>query len=139
MTPDIEALNRLATAWMGLAWAVVGNRHCWSGSSYCRSGTRRSSPSLRYWFWQIAAIKLMVMPSRSRLDPPARDSTPRDRVMGLVAGCAIRRWDRLEAGGSAALRAEDAAADGLPDEGQAADRGESNGKPGCSWLGGSRS
>ena len=93
MTPGIEALNRLARAWMGLAWAVVWQSTLLVGVfALVALGMRRSSPSLRYWLWQIAAIKLLVMPlwSVSILLPatPPRETAAR---IGRVAGCAIRR------------------------------------------------
>jgi hypothetical protein len=63
MTPDIEALDRLATAWMGLDWTVVWQSTLLVGVfALVGLGMRRSSPSLRYWFWQIAVIQLQVMP-----------------------------------------------------------------------------
>jgi bla regulator protein blaR1 len=63
MTPFIESLNHLAEAWARLIWAVT-----WQSTllvvvfAMATLAMRRSSPSLRYWAWQIAAIKLLVMP-----------------------------------------------------------------------------
>jgi beta-lactamase regulating signal transducer with metallopeptidase domain len=121
MTPDIEALNRLARAWMGLAWAVAWQSTLLVGVfALVALGMRRSSPSLRYWFWQIAAIKLLVMPlwSVSILLPatPPRGTSAR-----------MDSWPAARSGGEIGLRPEDrrlardqdAAPDGLPHEGQA--------------------
>ncbi len=63
MTPSFEALNGLARAWAGLAWAVAWQSTLLVGVfALVALGMRRSPPSLRYWIWQIAAIKLLVMP-----------------------------------------------------------------------------
>ena len=63
MTLVIGTLNRLAGAWAGLAWAVAWQSTLLVGVfALAALGLRRSSPSLRYWLWQIAAIKLLVMP-----------------------------------------------------------------------------
>jgi hypothetical protein len=63
VTPIIETLNGLAGAWAGLAWAVVWQSTLLVGVfALVALGLRRSSPSLRYWLWQIAAIKILVMP-----------------------------------------------------------------------------
>ena len=63
MTPDIAVLNRIAVAWAGLAWALA-----WQSTLVVAAfalvalGLRRSAPGLRYWLWQMAAIKLLLMP-----------------------------------------------------------------------------
>ncbi len=63
MNPSIETLNALARAWTGLVWAVAWQSTLLVGVfALVALGMRRSSPSLRYWVWQIAAIKLLVMP-----------------------------------------------------------------------------
>jgi hypothetical protein len=121
MTPDIEALNGLARAWMGLVWAVMWQSTLLVGVfALVALGMRRSSPSLRYWFWQIAAIKLLLMPlwSVSILLP----ATP-----PLWTGARMDSWPAARPGSEIGLtpedrrlaRDQDAAADGLPHEGQA--------------------
>ncbi len=121
MTLDVEALNRLAIAWVGVAWAVVWQSTLLVGVfALVALGMRRSSPSLRYWFWQIAAIKLLVMPlwSVSILLP----ATPPRRTSASVDS-----WPVARSGGQIGLRSEDrrlardqdVAADGLPHERQA--------------------
>lgn len=63
MNPAIETLNRLAGTWVGLAWAVAWQSTLLVGlCAIIEKGLRRSSPALRYWLWQIAAIKLLAMP-----------------------------------------------------------------------------
>jgi beta-lactamase regulating signal transducer with metallopeptidase domain len=63
MLPMIESLNSwskaatdlvLAILWQSLLLAGVVAGVCWL--------LRRSSPGVRYWLWQIVAIKLLVMP-----------------------------------------------------------------------------
>jgi beta-lactamase regulating signal transducer with metallopeptidase domain len=63
MTSLIKTLNGLAGAWAGMAWAVTWQSTLLVGVfALVAWGMRRSSPSVRYWIWQIAAIKLLVMP-----------------------------------------------------------------------------
>lgn len=63
MTPLVESLNRWAGAWAGLAWAVTWQSTLLVGAfSLLALGMKRASPGLRYWLWQIAAIKLLIMP-----------------------------------------------------------------------------
>ena len=63
MTAFLETFNRLAGAWAKVIWAVT-----WQSTllvavfAIVALAMRRSSPGLRYWVWQIAAIKLLVMP-----------------------------------------------------------------------------
>ncbi len=63
MTHVIDNLNGMARAWTALVWAVTWQSTLLVGiCSLIARGLQRSSPSLRYWLWQIAAIKLLVMP-----------------------------------------------------------------------------
>ena len=63
MSPLIELLNGWSAAWLGLVWAVA-----WQSTAVAAvAGSiafllRRSVPALRYWVWQIVAIKLLLMP-----------------------------------------------------------------------------
>jgi len=63
MNSLIEQSNQLAESWAGLMWAVV-----WQSTLLvCAVAAiaillRRSSPVVRYWLWQIVAIKLLLMP-----------------------------------------------------------------------------
>lgn len=63
MIPSVEALDRLATAWASSIWAVT-----WQAAlvviafALIARGMKRSPPALRYWLWQVAAIKLLLMP-----------------------------------------------------------------------------
>jgi hypothetical protein len=105
MSVDIATVSRLAGAWAELAWAVT-----WQGAllvgafALVALGMRRSSPGLRYGLWQVAAIKLLLMPlwgvaialpahprrepgERPRVPPAARSAGtigagPEDRVGG---------------------------------------------------------
>jgi BlaR1 peptidase M56 len=63
MIPRIESLNSwsatatdlvLAVLWQSVLLAGVVAGVCWL--------LRQSSPSIRYWLWQIVAIKLLLMP-----------------------------------------------------------------------------
>jgi beta-lactamase regulating signal transducer with metallopeptidase domain len=82
MIPVIETLNRLASAWSGPACVMVlQSTLLVAAFAVVALGMRRSSPGLRYWLWQIAAIKLLVIPlwSVSIAIPalPGRDSRTR--------------------------------------------------------------
>jgi hypothetical protein len=63
MIPLIKTLDGLAGAWTRIAWAVTWQMTLLVAVfALVAWGMRRSSPGLRYWLWQIAAIKLLVMP-----------------------------------------------------------------------------
>ena len=63
MSPFAEFLNRLSVAWASLAWSVVWQSTLVAGVIAAISfALRRSSPTVRYWLWQIVAIKLLIMP-----------------------------------------------------------------------------
>ncbi len=59
----VEVLNRMSESWAGLAWAVV-----WQATllaifvAILARRLARSSPTLRYWIWQVVALKMLVMP-----------------------------------------------------------------------------
>jgi beta-lactamase regulating signal transducer with metallopeptidase domain len=59
----IDDLNALSAAVTGLAWAIVWQSTLLAAiiAVVCRL-LRHSSPSVRYWLWQIVAIKLLLMP-----------------------------------------------------------------------------
>ncbi|HUG89864.1 MAG TPA: M56 family metallopeptidase [Planctomycetaceae bacterium] len=63
MNSAIEQLNAAGDAWTGLMLAVL-----WQSTvlavviALAALAARRSSPAVRYWLWQILAIKLLVMP-----------------------------------------------------------------------------
>lgn len=63
MTPAVAALNSWSDSWatlvVALVWqstllALVVAGICWT--------LRRASPAIRYWLWQIVAIKLLLIP-----------------------------------------------------------------------------
>jgi beta-lactamase regulating signal transducer with metallopeptidase domain len=59
----IESVNRWSAAWAGLAWAVTWQSAVLVGlAAVVAVLLRRSSPGLRYWLWQIVAIKVLLMP-----------------------------------------------------------------------------
>ena len=63
MSGVIAAVDRLADAWVRLAWAVAWQSTLVvSAFAIAAMLMRRSSPGLRYGLWQVAAIKLLVMP-----------------------------------------------------------------------------
>jgi len=63
MTALIDAFNLVAEAWAGLAWAVAWQSTVMVGAfALVALGLRRSPPGARYWLWQLAAIKLLIMP-----------------------------------------------------------------------------
>jgi beta-lactamase regulating signal transducer with metallopeptidase domain len=59
----IDNLNQIATAWIGVMAAVL-----WQSTVVILVVTviamilRRASPGVRYWLWQIVAIKMLLMP-----------------------------------------------------------------------------
>ncbi|MBL9121988.1 MAG: M48 family metalloprotease, partial [Planctomycetaceae bacterium] len=63
MTPAVAALNSWSDSWatlvVALVWqstllALVVAGVCWT--------LRRASPAIRYWLWQIVALKLLLIP-----------------------------------------------------------------------------
>ncbi len=63
MTDTILHLNQWAAIWAELMWAVL-----WQSTllivvvALIARLLRRASPVVRYWLWQIVAIKLLLMP-----------------------------------------------------------------------------
>jgi beta-lactamase regulating signal transducer with metallopeptidase domain len=61
--PIVETLNTTSQVWAGLMWAVV-----WQSTLLALAVAlialllRQSSPGVRYWLWQIVAVKLLLMP-----------------------------------------------------------------------------
>src|SRR5262245_24135528 len=64
MSQLIETLNGWSEPWLGLAWAILWQSTLVVALAALIAGTllRRSAPALRYWLWQIVAIKLLLMP-----------------------------------------------------------------------------
>lgn len=63
MAAMIETINRWSADWTELAWAVTWQSAALVGlAAVVAVFLRRSSPGLRYWIWQIVAIKLLLMP-----------------------------------------------------------------------------
>jgi beta-lactamase regulating signal transducer with metallopeptidase domain len=64
MIPLIETIDGWSEAWLGLAWAILWQSVLVVAVAALIAGTllRRSPPALRYWLWQIVALKLLVMP-----------------------------------------------------------------------------
>ena len=63
MNHAISTLNTLSTAWLGVAWAVTWQA-CVVVAVFGLVAwlVRRASPALRCWVWQVAALKLLIMP-----------------------------------------------------------------------------
>lgn len=63
MSKTLEQLNAWAEAWADLMWAIL-----WQSTlliaviAAIALLLRRSSPNVRYWLWQIVAVKLLLMP-----------------------------------------------------------------------------
>ena len=63
MTSLIPTVNQWSQAWTGLMWAVLWQSTLLIGLvALIAMLLRRSSPGVRYWLWQIVAIKLLLMP-----------------------------------------------------------------------------
>ncbi len=113
MIPAIETINRVASEWAGLAWAVTWQSALLVGIfALVALAMRRSSPGLRYGLWQIAAIKLLVMPlwgvaialpALSRRDSGARpESWPTARSAGQIGARPADRARSLDGGATPA-------------------------------------
>ncbi len=63
MIPHVEQFNLWSESWAALVWSIT-----WQSTvlAVLAAGIawllRRSSPAVRYWLWQIVAIKLLLMP-----------------------------------------------------------------------------
>ena len=63
MSQMIQAVNNWSGAWAGLMWAILWQSALVVGViALVTVLLRRSSPAVRYWLWQIVAIKLLLMP-----------------------------------------------------------------------------
>ena len=63
MTSLVQTVNQWSQAWVGLMWAVLWQSTLLIGVvALIAILLRRSSPGVRYWLWQIVAIKLLLMP-----------------------------------------------------------------------------
>jgi hypothetical protein len=63
MLAIVETLNELSPGWLALAVAIL-----WQSSLLIVAVAavawimRRASPAVRYWLWQLVAVKLLLMP-----------------------------------------------------------------------------
>ncbi len=63
MNDSIQTLNAWSEGWSGLMWAIL-----WQSTllvavvALVAVLVRRAAPAMRYWLWQIVAIKLLLMP-----------------------------------------------------------------------------
>lgn len=94
----VERFCALASAWASLAGTLIWQSALVVGIfALAALGVKRASPGLRYWFWQVAAVKLLIMPlwgiSIAVTALPRHDAGPdRDpRPVALAAG--NRRWE----------------------------------------------
>jgi beta-lactamase regulating signal transducer with metallopeptidase domain len=63
MAQLIENLNAWSGPWLSLTWAIVWQSTLLAGvAAGIAVLLRRAAPGLRYWLWQIVAIKLLLMP-----------------------------------------------------------------------------
>lgn len=63
MSALIDRLNAIAALWIDLVWAIVWQSSLLAvGIAAICFVWKRSSPGVRYWLWQIVAIKLLLMP-----------------------------------------------------------------------------
>src|SRR5262249_45250895 len=64
MAALIVELNAAAETWVSVVWAVVWQSTLLIGAIalVAALALRRSSPALRFWVWQILALKLLLMP-----------------------------------------------------------------------------
>jgi beta-lactamase regulating signal transducer with metallopeptidase domain len=93
MAAIIESINRWSGAWAGLAWAVTWQSAVLVGlAAVVALLLRRSSPGLRFWLWQIVAIKVLLMPFWTMavpmpflsLDGGSQQSAARDKAEPAV-------------------------------------------------------
>ena len=102
MNPAISQLNTAGEAWTGLMLAVL-----WQSTllavviAMAALAARRSSPAVRYWLFQILAIKLLVMMDGRTLYSPlfsgvfwdAQEFVPADiERIEVVSGPAGPTW-----------------------------------------------
>ena len=64
MAALIVELNAAAETWVSVVWGVVWQSTLLIGiiALVAALALRRSSPALRFWVWQILALKLLLMP-----------------------------------------------------------------------------
>ena len=63
MPSVVESLNQISENWAELMWAVLWQSTLLVGVvAVIAILLGRSSPVVRYWLWQIVAIKLLLMP-----------------------------------------------------------------------------
>lgn len=81
MVPVVEQFNTVAEGWLAIVVAVLWQSTLLAGLvAVVALLLRRASPTVRYWLWQILAIKLLLMPFWSVAVPfpwiPDNDSAP---------------------------------------------------------------
>ena len=63
MTSLVATYNGLGASWFPVALAIAWQAFVIAGVfALAAAALRRSPPGLRYWLWQLAAIKLLLMP-----------------------------------------------------------------------------
>ena len=68
--PAAATLNSLATDWSALMVAVLWQSTILAGIVAVLAWLlRRSSPAVRYWLWQIVAIKILLAPLWTQVVP----------------------------------------------------------------------
>ena len=96
MQTTILNINNWTQGWLGIMGAVLWQSALLVGlAAFIAWCLRRSSPTIRYWLWQIVAIKLLLMPfwtfaipvlswpQSKPLDQSAEYKAPLDRSEGI--------------------------------------------------------
>jgi hypothetical protein len=70
MNQIIQGLNDSSEAWTRVMWAILWQSTLLAAViALVALLLRRTSPAVRYWLWQIVAIKLLLMPFWTRAIP----------------------------------------------------------------------
>ena len=101
MFASISTINDWSERWLTVMWAVV-----WQLAAVVAIATliawllRRSSPVVRYWLWQIVAIKLLLMPFWTFAVPlPSWAETKPAGAIGVASAAAeVSASNALQAG-----------------------------------------
>jgi beta-lactamase regulating signal transducer with metallopeptidase domain len=109
MTAFIESLNAMAAGWSERMWAVAWQSAILAAAVALVAGLLlgRSPPSIRYWVWQILALKLLLMPFWTfaiplpRLAYTTRVDLVVDAASNVPGDSAAAIVPRIETGGHA--------------------------------------
>ncbi|HLJ12285.1 MAG TPA: hypothetical protein VKU82_13910, partial [Planctomycetaceae bacterium] len=118
----IESLNAVAETWAECLWGVLWQSTILILVAGLLAGLflRRSSPALRYWVWQILAIKLLLMPFWTFAIPLSQMSASRQMEPADEAPLVAVIDD--DSTSSSSARNKNSAAAGMPGAAQSSDR-----------------